>query len=291
MEHGIKALNEAAPNHPAPKQVGPGTFGEPATPYLHLQNVLTASDVSYLKDTCKQYLFQEGIPCYVLVDRLEDTPCVKIRELLEQHLGERLYYLNDFYLYTDRSFKTNWHMDTELFTFDRAVNAWILLSPDVVNDPLGIINHVNDSPERFFHSIKIDNGQCLFGDYRTGKSFRKPLESINAEQIHTPHITVGDILVFNPKQFHRTNVSVPKHALAIKFVLQGKDGFLSAHQVDQYLWPEIALFNGLVKRAQRWEEVLEGLRTALKSESSRKALSAGPFPDRFEFYKKMAATL
>jgi hypothetical protein len=283
MEHGMKAPHSPPSRH-APMK-------EPAIPYLHLQNAITADDIDYLKTACKQYLLQEGIPCYVLVNRLNDAPCLKLKELLEHHLGERLYYLNDFYLYTDSSFKTNWHMDTELFTFDRAINAWILLSPDVIEDPLGMINHINDAPDAYFHSVKIDNGRCLFGDYRTGRTAVKSVVSVEAEQIHTPRLALGDVLVFNPKQFHRTNVAVPKHALAVKYVLKGKQGFLSPNQVDRYLWPEVAIFNALVRNAQRWEDVLGGLRTALTSQPARRTLTTGPFPDRFEFYKQMVASL
>lgn len=264
---------------------------ELVTPYLHIQNALTAGDVEFLRNACKRYISQEGIPCYVLINHLDSPTYMKIKEALEQQIGEPLYYLNDFYIYTDSSFKTNWHMDTELFAFDRAINAWILLSPDLVEDPLGFIDQINDSSERSFHSVRIGRDQCVFGNYCTGEVTERSLATVEAEQIHTPRIGLGDILIFNPKRFHKTNVNSPKHAISCKFVMKGQNGFLSANQVDPHFWPEVDIFNSLVKNAHTWENVVDGIRRSLMSETGRKELSAGFYPDKFELYRRMVASL
>lgn len=264
---------------------------ELVTPYLHIRNALAADDLEFLRNACKRYISQEGIPCYVLIDNLDSPACLKIKEALELKIGEPLYYLNDFYIYTDSSFKTNWHVDTELFAFDRAINAWILLSPDAVEDPLGFINQINDSSERRFHSVRIDGDQCTFGNYCTGEVTVRSLAAVEAEQVHTPRIELGDILVLDPKRFHKTNVSSPKHAIAFKFVMKGQNGFLSANQVDPDFWPEVGVFNNLVKNARSWEHVVDGIRRTLMSETGRKELSAGFYPEKFELYRRMVASL
>ena len=266
-------------------------MSEFVTPYLLIQDALDPGDLEFLRSACKQYLFQEGIPCYVLINNLESPTFIKIKTSLEQRLGESLYYLNDFYIYTDSSFKTNWHMDTELFTFERAINAWILLSPDVVEDPLGFIDRINDGSERYFHSVRADGDKYVFGDYSTGKVTARSVESVEAESIHTPTTKLGDILLLNPKRFHRTNANVPKHALSLKFVLKGGSGFLSCSQVDPIFWPEVDIYNKLVKSTQTWEDVVDGIRRALKTETGRKGLSAGFYPEKFPLYRRMVASL
>jgi hypothetical protein len=261
------------------------------TPYLHIQDALTVDDLNFLRKSCKQHLAEEGIPCYVLIDKLESPTCIKIKQVLERQIGERMYYLNDFYIYTDSSFKTNWHMDTELFTFDCAINAWILLSPDLVEDPLGFVDQINESSNCSFHSVRIEKDQYIFGNYCNGEVAVRSLDSVELGQIHTPQIRRGDILVLNPKRFHRTNVNIPKHVIALKFVMEGKSGFLSATQVDPCLWPEVDMFNKLVKNARDWESVVDGIRLSLKSEAGRKDLSAGFYPDQFDVYRRMVASL
>lgn len=264
---------------------------ELTAPYLLIQNALTEEDVDFLRRACKRHLHEERIPCYVLINDLGSPTYMKIKEALQQSIGETIYYLNDFYIYTDTTFKTNWHMDTELFALDCAINAWILLSPNSVEDPLGFIDQINDSSERSFHSVKIDGDKCTFGNYCTGDSIVSSLAAIEATQIHTPRIEIGDILVLNPKRFHKTNCNTSKHALAFKFVLKGKHGFLSRHQVNSFFWPEVDIFNRLVKAAPNWDAVVDGIRCELRSEAGRKQLSAGFYPNKFDLYRQMAATL
>lgn len=262
-----------------------------SSPFVRIQGALDAGDLEYLKAACKRHLSREGIPCYVLIDHLESPTCVKIKACVERLMGRPVYYLNDFYMYTDESFRTDWHMDTELFTFASAVNAWILLSPDCVADPLVFVNGVNDSPDRIFHSARIEGDECLFGDHHSGRTLLLPLATLRAEQIHTPRIDVGDILVLNPQRFHRTNSHTPKHSIAIKFVMKGPDGFASADQVDPFLWPEVGLFNTLLQDAEPWERFIDGVRRMLRTEQGRKELSAGFYPQKFELYRNKVMSL
>lgn len=255
-------------------------------PYVRISGALDASDIEYLKDACKSYLSREGIPCYVLLDQLASPTCLKIQKAIERELGEPVYYLNDFYMYTDSTFKTGWHMDTELFTFERAVNAWILLSPNRVTDPLGFIEGVNDSPERTYRGLEVTGDECIFSDFHTGNAMVSSLTKIEAEQIHTPEVEIGDILLLNPKRFHKTNTSSPKHAIALKFIMNGPNGLLASPQVHACFWPEVALFNDLLQDATPWERFIAGLRRTLATEHGRRELSAGFYPAKFDFYRR-----
>ena len=132
-------------------------MGELATAFQHLRNVLTENYITSLKQACKRHLSQEeAIPSYTLIDSLDIPAFTKIKRTLEEQTGETLYYLNDFYIYTDDTFGASWHMDTELFTFEHALNAWILLSPNRSTDPLCFIDQLNDTPERYYHGLDID---------------------------------------------------------------------------------------------------------------------------------------
>ena len=259
--------------------------------FIHVPDVFTKDDILYLKARAKEHLLAEQIPCFTLIDRLNESVYLKLKSKLEEIAQQPLYYLNDFYLYTDESFKSNWHMDTELFTFKHALNAWILLSPDQVEDPLGFVADMNESPDDFYHSVKIQDGQCKFGNYKTGKSELKTLESIESDQIHTPKINLGDLLVINPRRFHKTNFGSAKHCLVLKFVYGDNEGVLSDKQVSPMFWPEVRTFNKLVNEAENWDGVIDGMREALKTEEGRKALSSGFYPEKFSLYEKMVQEL
>jgi hypothetical protein len=257
-----------------------------------LQGALTPEDLAYLKTACQAHLKREdSIPSYVLLDRLATPVCRKIQTLIEQHTNQSLYYLNDFYFYSDNAFGAHWHMDTELFTFEDCLNAWMLLSPDEVENPLAFIGGVNDSPSNHYHNVKIDGDDCVFVNYRNMKKETSSLKRIEAEKIDTPIVKVGDILVINPKKFHKTNTTAPKHAIVIKFVVKGQKGVLSEAQVPKMFWSEIALFNDLVNKSSQWDDVLVALRQKLQTPDGRKALSAGFFPEKIDLYRKMVQTL
>lgn len=255
-------------------------------PYLHLGGVLEDADLEELKQGCMEVLERDRVPCFSLIDRLESRPVRRIREALETRIGEPLYYLNDFYIYTDSSFKTGWHMDTELFSFDRAVNAWILLSPEEVRDPLGFIGGMNEAEENYFHNVLAQDDQLVFNNYHSRRRETFSSAEIEARALQTPLIRKGDLLAIDPGRFHRTNVSAPKHAIAIKFLLRGRNGFLSERQVHPILWPEVKTFNKLVKGTTDWSQVIDGIRQALKTEEGRKVLSSGFYPAKFDMYRE-----
>ena len=260
-------------------------------PFVHLPGVLDDRDLVFLKETCKRHLREEAMPCFTLIDRLESPTARKIERAVEACVGGPVHYLNDFYLFTDGSCRTGWHMDTELFTFHHAVNAWILLSPDQVDDPLGFIDQLNDAPDRSYHAAEVEGDECLFVDHLDGRETTRSVREIEATQIHTPRISLGDLLLIDPRRFHRTNVDSAKHAVSIKFVSEGPGGFLSPAQVPGAFWPEVDLLSDLVGRATDWDGVIEGIRRALQDEDGRATLSAGFYPARFDLYRRMAQLL
>lgn len=257
-----------------------------------LKGALTKEDLGYLKRACYEYLSKDdSIPSYVLLNNLNSPTFHKIVEKIQSEIGEDVYYLNDFYIYSDVAFGAKWHMDTELFTFNDCLNAWILLSPNEIGNPLAMLESPNESSENYYHSVQVENGEATFINYRNGKKKHLPLDTIEAEKIETPLIHEGDILLLNPKKFHKTNTTVPKHALVLKFVIKGKEGFFSESKVPPMFWSEVAIFTELLKKSEKWEDFLESLKQELKTPKGRKALSAGFFPEKIDLYKKMVATL
>ena len=264
---------------------------EAASPLVRMEGVLDDEDIAFLKRACKAHFAQVDGPCYTLIDE-QDAPTVrKIKGLLEDWVKRPLFYLNDFYLYTDDTFATSWHMDTELFTFAHALNAWILLSPDRVVDPLCFFAGINESEESYYHNVEIADETATFRNYRDRRQETRSLAQLEAERIHTPEVRIGDMLVINPRRFHRTNVETPKHCVAIKFVYGGDHGILSDKQVPAMLWPEVKIFSKLVRENDRWEDVVQGIREALRTEAGLKALNAGNYPEKIELYKKMVQLL
>lgn len=264
---------------------------DPASPCVRMPGVLNEEDISFLKRACKSHFAQVDGPCYTLIHDQDAPTLRKIRELLEGYVKRPLFYLNDFYLYTDDTFATSWHMDTELFTFAHALNAWILLSPDCVVDPLCFLSGINESDQDYYHNVEITGGTATFRNYRDRRQETRELAQLEAERIHTPEVHIGDVLVINPRRFHRTNVETPKHCVAIKFVYGGEHGLLSDRQVPAMLWPEVKIFSKLVRESSRWDDVVEGIRDALRTDAGLKALNAGNYPEKIELYKKMVQLL
>ncbi len=261
-------------------------------PCTRITGALDAGDIGFLTQACKAHLAQIDGPCYTLIDAQEAPTLLKIKLALERLVGKPLFYLNDFYLYTDSTFATNWHMDTELFTFANAINAWVLLSPEMVTDPLCFIADINETPENSYHNVEVVDGTCIFRNYRDRRQETRALATVEAGRIHTPEVRLGDILALNPRRFHRTNVETAKHCVAIKFVYEGADGgLLSNKQVPPILWPEVKFFTKLVKERSRWEDVVHGIREALQTDEGLKTLNAGNYPEKVALYKKMVQQL
>lgn len=265
---------------------------ELAKPYVVLRQALDGEDIAFLRQACKDRLSRDAIPCFALIDHRDHPTYRKIESAIRDQLGEPIHYLNDFYIYTDKSFRTGWHMDTELFTFEFAVNAWILLSPDRIENPLGFIPDINVDNDFYFHSVTIEGDDATFRNYRTGKTHQRSVKAIEEGQAATPEINVGDILLINPKLYHKTNVETPKHAFALKFVYGGsRKGCLSPKQVPSILWPEVKTFNDVINKTESWEDFVDGLREQLKTEDGRVKLSSGFYPDKFDLYRKMVETI
>ncbi len=260
-------------------------------PYQLLPSVLDAGDLDFLTRGCMRVLNTSRVPCFSLIDAFETPTYRKIKAAVEAAVGAELYYLNDFYIYTDASFKTAWHMDTELFSFHRAVNAWILLSPQSVADPLGFLDGLNTTPENSYHSVAAQDGGFVFSDYHTRQRLALSAEEVGQRHLHTPVVNKGDILAIDPGRFHMTNVSTPKHAVAIKFIFKGEHGFLSRKQVHPVLWPEVKTFNKLVKGKDDWADVVAGIKEALLTEEGRKVLSSGFYPAQFDMYRQRLQTI
>ena len=74
-------------------------------------------------------------------------------------------------------------------------------------------------------------------------------------------------------------------------MFEGDAGFRSATQVPSLFWPEVKMFNAMLAETADWDEFLATLRQKLTTADGRAALSAGFFPERFELYQEMAATL
>lgn len=264
---------------------------ELTSPYVQIENVLLEEDITFLKNAYKTHLVEEGIPCFALLDLLETPTFQKIKRITEEQVGESLHYLNDFYFYTDPRFTTGWHMDTELYAFESAINVWILMSPDQVEDPLAFISDFNTTDDNYYHCVEQEGDNCIFIQYCDEKMEERPLAEIEANRIHTPNISVGDLLLFSPRQFHRTNTEAPKHACVLKFIFGNRDQWLSTKQVPEIMWPEVGVFNRLVGSAQNWDAVVSDLRKALKTKDGRDALASGFYPDKFSLLQEMVQTL
>ncbi len=245
-----------------------------------------------LKRAFKNQLGAENsIPCFALIDLLDTPTFKKIKRITEEHVKENLHYLNDFYFYTDPRFKTGWHVDTELYSFESAINVWMLMSPEEVDDPLAFMSDVNTREDDYFHSVEMEGEDCVFMQFCDAKIKELPLAEVEASRIHTPKIKVGDILLLNPRHFHRTNTEMPKHACAIKFIFAEQEKWLSSKQVPEALWPEVGVFNRLVGDETDWENVISNIREALKTQEGRDALASGFYPEKLQLLRDAAQTL
>ena len=257
-----------------------------------LRGALDDDDLAQLRGHCRAHLDRDdAIPCYVMLDALDSPVVGKLRELVEAEIGARPHYLNDFYFYSDDAFGAGWHMDTELFTFDRCVNVWILLGPEEVASPLAVIPDLNTTAAQYFHSVGREDDELVFANYRTGKKHSRESSAVEETKIDAPVVRLGDVLLFDPKHFHRTNTTAPKHAIVFKFVFEGDGGFRSATQVPSLFWPEVKMFNTMLADTADWDQFLAALRQKLTTDDGRTALSAGFFPEKTELYQEMAATL
>lgn len=153
----------------------------------------------------------------------------------------------------------------------------------------------NTSHDNHFHNVNADESGTIlsFANLRNGSRREDRLADVETGKVEAPDVRVGDILVFNPGRFHKTNIECPKHIIAFKFVAKtdGGDGFKSKMQVPGMFWPETKIFNEAIGSSDSWDEVLDRIRQALATEKGREILTAGCFPDRIELFREKVNTI
>lgn len=252
-----------------------------------LEGVLTELEIRGLIELSQAHLeTQNPIPSYVLLEQQNHKTVQKIQSVIETFLGDKIHYLNDFYLYTDSEFGSGWHMDTELFTFKRAINAWVLLSPEKIKTPLACLETINSPDQDYYHTCKVRDDAITFVNLTTGASVKTTVDEVNSQSSKSPDVSVGDILLLNPKYFHKTHTQESKHVLALKYLVAEEGRFFSDAPVPDMYWPEITIFKNLISKHEDWNEVLVGLKSALTEPKSRAALSMGFFPEKIDYYRE-----
>ena len=264
----------------------------PAPFFLHLKQVLDFEDISSLRLAYSRNSYAYGLPCYAFIRQLLSPVHRKIQDLLSSALSEDTFYLNDFFFYTGSQFSTPWHVDTELFLFERAVNAWILLEPTSIDDPLGIIPSLNtDNSAQFYHSFQQESDVCIFVDYLNTDLLELNCDALEASCIHTGNISVGDILIFDPSLFHRTNTSVPKGACVFKYILGSSDSPIRSSHLPEVMWPELSLYKKLYGDSRDWSEFLSRVEDEITKRHDQSPLVSGFYPDNFDYLNEKARSL
>lgn len=261
------------------------------SPFVHLKQCLSHKEVNELCDIYREYIPRTGIPCYAFLKN-QDHPLLRsIASLVSSVIGLRACYLNDFFFYTDARFSTPWHVDTELYVFKSAVNAWILLEPDEINNPLGFIEQVNNPGTTFYHSVERESANYVFVDYAGGETLEVSAEDVESSYVPTPNVRVGDILLLDPQRFHRTNTSRPKGACVFKFVYSSDDSLARDVQMPAIMWPEVSLYNNLLSKAKDWGNMLGLISEEIDLYSRDSRLVTGFYPDHFDHLVDKARSL
>jgi len=255
-----------------------------------LRSVLDLDDIRFLKQRYKDHLAKNLMPCYALLDFLNSNTYQKIFKAVSGSLGFFPQYLNDFFFYTNENFSTSWHVDTELYAFSCAANAWILLEPNQVDNPLAFISSVNNPGQDLYHVVEKEKDNYLFANYSEGCLLELPVETVEQEIIQTPTVQVGDLLIIDPLRFHRTNTLQPKGACAIKFLYGDFSSCLRTNQVPAIMWPEVELYNNLVASSNTWEAFQSLIKNEIQSNALSSSLVQGFYPDKFQFLATKAST-
>lgn len=225
------------------------------------------------------------MPCYALIDKQGSAILQKISKLVTASVQSTANYLNDFIFFTDEGFSTDWHIDTELFCFKNAVNAWILLYPDQIANPLAFIDGFNGNEGERFHSIQNEGDSIYMVNYSTNDLREFTYEEIDQITIGTPKVECGDMLLLDPRYFHKTNTTLAKSACAIKFILGNHADWMSDDQVPGVLWPEVDVYNDIVNSAVNWTDVLREIRARVTDCDLSSPLLAGFYPEKFKYLR------
>ena len=261
-------------------------------PFLLLREVLSAEDISQLKKVYSHHTANKQLPCYAFL--YDDSPHIykKITRLVETAIGLSLFYLNDFFFYTSNVFSTPWHVDTELYLFKSAVNAWILLEPDSISNPLGFVDSLNTpSSTSIYHSVEQEGDELIFADYVNSDILELNIHDVEASHITTPEIRVGDILLLDPLRFHRTNTTAPKGACVFKYVFSTDGALLRENHLPDVMWPELSLYKRLYSPDCPWSEFLDRIRNEVSTNLDKSPLISGFYPENFPYLVEKASSL
>ena len=263
-----------------------------STPFLLLQNVLSHHDIKALRETYAKHAPLNKLPCYAFIDCLQSPVQKKIADLVANAVSCHSYYLNDFFFYTSNSFSTPWHVDTELYLFQNAINAWILLEPNIISNPLGFIDSFN-SPhsDTIYHSVEEDGDDYLFVDYVNSDLMAVCKQDIEFNHITTPDVNVGDILLLDPLRFHRTNTTVEKGACVFKYVYSASSNLIRANHLPEIMWPELSLYKRLYDPSQSWSHFLSLIKHEIFTKFETSPLISGFYPANFPYLIQKASEL
>jgi hypothetical protein len=260
-------------------------------PFIHIKQAFSAAEITQLKTIYAHHAPSSGLPCYAFIDKLDHPLFNKLSNLILSHLKFKPLYLNDFFFSTGNMFSTPWHVDTELFIFKYAINAWILLEPLSIDNPLGFVAEVNNPGAQFFQAVEAESGQLLFIDFTSSDILEIAEKDIESRHIHTPRIEVGDLLLIDPMRFHRTNTSSSKGACVFKFVYSDNASLLRDSHLPSAMWPEISLYKSFLDSTESWEEFIAAICRELSHNGSNSPLVSGFYPDNFSYLVQKASEL
>ena len=257
-----------------------------------IRSALNRNEISQLTkaiDRCMHSGLE--ISSFVYAANTSNPILVKIRDIVQRVFDHELLYLNDFYLYTDGLFQAGWHIDTEMFSFDRAVNVWIPLDDTIKIDPIAFISGINDRRDNYYHSISADGSNYEFMNLVDFKEEVRPIDEVENSCVLSGEVAFGDMLLLNPRRFHRTNCRLPKHAFIIKFVMAGEAGLRAVQTVPAVVWPEVALFDEFMALGDNWSIAMSRLHQYLSDPEQRQKLTAGFFPDQVGLFRHKISEL
>jgi len=261
-------------------------------PFIHLKGVLSTEEIQSIRSIYSQHASKSQLPCYAFIDLLDSPIHQKISKLISDALGLAPFYLNDFFFHTSTSFSTPWHVDTELYLFKSAVNAWILLEPDQISNPLGFINEINSpSADTTYHSVETEDDTYVFVDYLNSKIEERDVSSIENDHISTPLISVGDILLLDPARFHRTNTTKPKGACIFKYIISDDSNLVRDNHLPEIMWPELSLYKRMYDPTKEWSDFLKLVKQEISTNSIKSPFISGFYPDNFPYLIKKATSL
>ena len=245
-----------------------------------------------MRSSYSTHALTHHLPCYAFIGNQDSPVHLKIAELVANAVESKVYYLNDFFFYTSTSFSTPWHVDTELYLFQSAVNAWILLEPDEIDNPLGFIDHINSpADDVFYHSVQQEEDSYIFVDYSNSQIAEHDLHIIEQSHVKTPHINVGDILLLDPARFHRTNTTEPKGACIFKYLTTTDSTLVRANHIPEIMWPELSLYKRIYNPRITWPQFLSSIKDEVLTKSHDSPLISGFYPENFPYLIDRAISL